>query len=1762
MPNEIISRDEIRNDGIIPQILITNYAMLEYLLLRPEDSVLFNSGLWKFLILDEAHTYSGAQGIEVAMLIRRLKQRLGKKQGDMLCVATSATLVDDDLNAAVEFAEKLFGEDFFEDNIIFGEEDKSHIYLSEQTDNSISAGAFLNPNFEKMLEEMRKEGDNTQEDQNTGPDVETIALWLAEIGLISEDALDDTGRYLNDLQGYLYNVLSNNQVIKKLRDWMIKKGQPIGFAETADYLFANLPDLAVEDKNKALYHLIEVAALARPAKNQLPLLPIKYHIFARSPQGIWACLNPSCPGKDKESQTNWSRIYSYPIEKCESCSAKVFPIYLCRECGQPFIVSSYEKYGCYYQPAKEKRIEEGEVRFFTWKQIIENKSLADLDDDEEVVVGTTGEKYISQSAMSLCLSCIRPTDKCKCEHKINSISLYLVQKSINNKKGEQIIPAPNLQECPRCRSKSKAGTEVITPVSVKGMGPLANLTYELYRQLPTATDEKRKSLPGQGRKLLSFYDSRQGAARFAAFLQDISNKQNYRHIIPKAIDQHMIKDEWGQATAPNLVKLSEISGDFAWKNGLIKNDVDSIYWREAKRPYSSDEKREASIWMAKKILGEFTTGRKSRQSLESMGLVGISYFKYDAEFKFDSLAQDIGLSKEKTVALLNHLLDDLRYRKAVKLPSGISADDPEFGLNKGNPRFIRQGEAKFNEALWIGKTPRQHRRQYVELVLRSNGLDYTEDDVVEKLNKIWDWLTNESNGLFSGSAKDGYQLDPRYFYFDTQQKWYRCGNCQRLSCRGDSLPCPHPLCHGQLSEFDISLFHASNYYYNIFKQPLVPIGVEEHTAQLDSERSRSYQNDFKKGYINVLSCSTTFEMGIDLGDLQSVVLSNVPPTVANYRQRSGRAGRRTSGTAYTLTWASDRPHDQAYYNAPTEIISGEVKVPNIVLENELIVQRHVNAILLSRFLRFRKSQGIESEKLTFCGDFFDEALEEKPHYMLITEWHERDSEGIKRELDEFAFLVPNSLKPLVENGFANFQNSLERIGKEHYNPISRYYREQIEQLGKLFIDTATRSAKVSNTQSRLNFYRNLLERLRGGSRRRNVGYLINYLSSNGFLPSYSFPLHTVELILPKEIKGDENLRLERDLRQAIREYAPGSEIVADKRVWRSQRPIFWNDTPQVREYRICDNCHHLEISEEVGVPLPQISRSCSVCKVDFSSKSKTRKFVTPDGFLADIKSGRPAKQFVMVEPSLMRSALIPEQNLDEEKVSDLVFLSYNQTGKLLYVNEGTFGKGFSFPLQSFAFLAKEKKEETLLSLGFVQTTNTLHIRFSSNEHPKPPAPTDQSFWLSLLYAIIHGASYSLQIERKDIDGVLFPRSKEGLWEQTIVLYDNVPGGAGHVKNIKENFIAVLEEARRVLSCNDCAPDTSCYHCLRDYDNQFFHDLLKRKPAQDYLDLLIASHNPIDPEIPGLVRVHASSVSNWLYEKIRYAQQSIAIAIENLDWGHPRGENFTWLDTISDLINKNCEVNLYLQKLPIKLTKEYSFATHLQVLLDKGIRLWKIEELPRWQIVIDPNHPAARFIGSNDSDEKIKLSDTIGARSLLTSTNEEQVRIVANDINNQIKVSVEREALNPPPSVNVLNINASTKSGINEKQLFSAFFAKPCKKILIHDPYLYSRYVLLERLDNYLAMASQHNELEDILIVTKRAQDREELKEQEKAKQELEWKYKNIIRFKYKPDHDRFIEITRHNGEKARIIIGRGIDFIQPDGSTRRTFIIIEDPLLP
>jgi len=177
--------------------------------------------------------------------------------------------------------------------------------------------------------------------------------------------------------------------------------------------------------------------------------------------------------------------------------------------------------------------------------------------------------------------------------------------------------------------------------------------------------------------------------------------------------------------------------------------------------------------------------------------------------------------------------------------------------------------------------------------------------------------------------------------------------------------------------------------------------------------------------------------------------------------------------------------------------------------------------------------------------------------------------------------------------------------------------------------------------------------------------------------------------------------------------------------------------------------------------------------------------------------------------------------------------------------------------------------------------------------------------------------------------------------------------------------------------------------------------------------------------------------------------------------------------------------------------------------------------------------------------------------LLSSTNHEAIAKILSYWVIIHKTPVSEADLNPPEAVKVFNIRATAKSEINEMTLFGSFFEKPCKKMFINDPYLFDREHIVIRVGKYISMASQNDILDEVIVHTKKATDSSE---QEKAVQELKSKFNVSIGFKYTAEHDRYIKIIRANGEQARIIFGRGLDFIQPDGSVKSTYIIIQDPL--
>jgi hypothetical protein len=375
--------------------------------------------------------------------------------------------------------------------------------------------------------------------------------------------------------------------------------------------------------------------------------------------------------------------------------------------------------------------------------------------------------------------------------------------------------------------------------------------------------------------------------------------------------------------------------------------------------------------------------------------------------------------------------------------------------------------------------------------------------------------------------------------------------------------------------------------------------------------------------------------------------------------------------------------------------------------------------------------------------------------------------------------------------------------------------------------------------------------------------------------------------------------------------------------------------------------------------------------------------------------------------------------------------------------------------------------------------------------------------------------------------------------------------------IRDQIQDVIKDAIRVLNCNDCAPDTSCHHCLRDYNNQLYHDQLIREEALAFLEIVLADLEPIEDEVIGTSRVISSNPSMWLLRKTENAQLSIDIVVLELGLGHPLGENYSWFDTFNDLLIRNCEVNIYLKILPNQSSEGLSISKQIQVLIDKGLNVWKVQDVPTWQIIIDKESTTNNRAICSATDEQIMLGSEIVTKQLLTTVSKGGSNSAYENISQLSKKRIDITGFDPPTNVRVINLHSSSKQYVSVSELFADVFCKPCVTILINDPYLIDRKSIY-LLEPYLEMAIENESLNSVIVHTKKSV---RFQEQLDAEKSINKKFNNLIVFKHNPiDHDRYIELNRENGEKARIILGRGFDFMQSDGSIKSTFIVIQDPI--
>ncbi len=1341
LENELLSRAEMR--AAPPHLLLTNYAMLEYLLLRPADMDLFeggHAGRWRFLVLDEAHVYDGARAAEVAMLLRRLRDRVARDR-TLRCIATSAT-VGDDPQAVTEFAHRLFDAPFE-----WAGTDPARQDLVRASRVALPSGRPWGPLHPSAYLRIASA---------ESPEAELLRLAATE---------SPPGR-----DGAAGRVLALESRMARLRE-LLAAG-PHMAEELAAKLFD--PEDPAAERRRFLDALVTAGSrIAGP--DGLPVLSARYHLFVRATEGAYTCLSKAGP-----------HVMLGRHERCPTCSATSFEFGACKRCGALYLSGSVraDGQGLIFGPQRG-----GDRR--TWLLVGDRPAVTDEDD---ATLEESSGKLDAKDAV-LCATCgaLHEGSRTACGRGDCGDSHLLPVRRLNT--GKDTITG-----CLACGAR---GAATVRAFESGGDAAVSVLSTALYQALPPADAAEQADQPGEGRKLLLFSDSRQAAAFFAPYFQASYETVQHRRLVLDGLDRAAAN---GAVCVDDLVYHVTRTADEA-----------HVFRR---RTSAQERQRIVALWVMQELVAT-----DDRQSLEGRGLVRVSLDRGPGWRPPAPLIQ-LGLDEPEAWALLSELVRTLRQQGAITMPDGVDPRDEAFEPRRG-PIYVRSdGAERVRKVLsWLPTRGVNRRLDYVQRMLAALG---SQADAGEVLLGCWKFMETQRDGWLARMQDPRLgvlrQVDHTWLLLSPVaegQPMYECQQCRRVSPLSVRDICTTLGCGGKL----VAATPADDDHYRYLYRNLnpVPLTAREHTAQLQSIEAAGIQQRFLRGEVNALSCSTTFELGVDVGELQSVVMRNMPPTTANYVQRAGRAGRRSSSAALVVTYAQRRSHDLSRYQDPLVMVAGEVRSPYVPLGNERIDRRHAHSVALAAF--FRHAKQVSGDVWGTAGEFFlgpgAGAGRVRPFLtpvpQEITEALRRVlPEEVQREIgvpagswaDELCWLLED-VRAELDADVASFEERRLRAFDERKGHLVQQYERTINTLTKR--------------------------------------QLIGLLANRNVLPKYGFPTDTVEL--RTTYSGDpvgRVLDLSRDLSAAIYEYAPGAELVAGGRLWTSGGVYRLPDRELTgNQYVVCQECFHYRES-----PFDDLDPVCPSCGA--VHKGAARGYWVPEfGFVAQRATRNPGmtaprrswhgSTYVLSLAASVTEEVWPLAN------GGSVTTRAGARGRLIAISEGPNRAGYLIcdwcgwgtavggrVPACHPHLLKDRDCTGPLqprALAHPYETDIVEITFDRIASGR----ADLARWRSVLYALLEGASDRLDISRDDIDGTLYPKAGR---ETAVVVFDAVPGGAGGAMRIARSFPAVLNAAlRRVERC-DCGEETSCYGCLRNFRNQAFHEELRRGDALAFLRPLV------------------------------------------------------------------------------------------------------------------------------------------------------------------------------------------------------------------------------------------------------------------------------------------------------------------------------------
>ena len=1410
-----------------PHILLTNYVMAEYLLLRPSERSMLQTATSNLqtLVIDELHFYRGRQGADVAMLTRRLQATAGR---ELQTVATSATIAstgkqdssrEEQKETVARFASSFFGQQIPPSNVV----DETLRRVAEVT--SPQSEVALQTAVEAPLPDPSA----------TAAKNHPLTAWVEEaFGITTQD-----GRLV--------------------------RRRPETFDDATRRL-SKASRLPLEQCEQQLRGILE-AGSQPPSEGQEPVLAFRLHQWLSSGGSVSATLEAAETRQftmDGQYRLDEERLL-FPLAFCRECGQEYYLVILAEESGQKILLPRSPAVG-----ATDESIE-GQGGFFTLD--VDDIWAGDFD---ELPEEWFNERRSGRSVKPDYAGFIPTKRSAAPDGTLEDADATISStgqdsdRDTNGTVAGWYQPQPFLI-CLRCRAvydRRQGEYRKLSSLSQTGRSTATTIAVNA-----AVSGMAGQGLPSGEAKALSFTDNRQDASLQAGHLNDFVQVAMLRAGVIKALPANgaLTFDRVG----PQVFDALELR-----PHDFLLEPVDS-------GPGYEQGKRAMVDLLEYLVLEDLSRGwRITQPNLEQTGLLRIEYPGLAELASEDGRWQDLPAIAEadpnRRQDVLKAFLDHLRMNLIIdanpltqeaqrslthradqwlKDPWRLEENDilarQGLALLPGKRRTRFEGNGRATMSLGA--------RSAILRYLRSQHTwDTDQNFSVEECESLVNGIINQLRGQYLSIATDDKGEERGVRLLAAGMQWVA----------GDGTPVrPDPVRSRSLHlRREVpSAQRANGYFTNLYDQgsrQLRGMLAAPHSGQVSTADREAREKQFRDGTLSALFCSPTMELGVDISDLDAVHMRNVPPTPANYAQRSGRAGRGGRPALIVAFAAQGNAHDQYYFGRRHEMIAGTVTPARMDLRNLELVKAHLYSTWLA-------TTGIA------LGRGMQEILDLHISGFPIRSDLAAELEGTKRE-QYFRQAVERAQKiidrtPEVQNApwFSdNWVVETLRSAPEEFDRAFDRWREMYQAAcnerdsARLEMDdpNARRPARDQAEERERGIRREINLLLNQTNRQEESDfYPYRYLAGEGFLPGYNFPRLPVRVSVPVR---DSAQMIDRPRFLGLNEFGPGNQVYHEGRKYRIDAAIVPPSGIEAafRRARLCRTCGYAHDGPDVDLEL------CLNCgtTLDGSSDYPQRLLDQPT------MRARKRERISSEEEERVRSGYRVtthfkfganhSQSAEVRSQAGEIILTaqYAPSARLWRINHGWRQSdekdlGFTIDPRTGRWEARHGHDDVTDDPAmsgpltgvkpYVQDSrNVLFLQHRSDE-------SSVQFQVTLLHAIKRAIQFVYQVEEQEIAAELIGENEH----RRMIFWEAAEGGIGvweHLVTEPGAFAAVAQMALRL--CHDesfsngmdseqtpCV--SACYECLLTHSNQLEHRLIDRRLILDYLGLLATSTTKLDQE---------------------------------------------------------------------------------------------------------------------------------------------------------------------------------------------------------------------------------------------------------------------------------------------------------------------------